>query len=347
MKKYSKELNYFNAIACIGVILVHILSIGITNLDRTSIELFIVYIPWKISTYVVPAFLFSGAVKMAFSFEGEGEGYFKYILKRIVKIYLPYCFWVVVYYLYFLAIGWVEKGFEPLFKYILIGDLSAQFYYVVIVMQFYFLQPLWKFIVNKIPFYVAIPTSALITVFMYRFENLLSYFGIAFEHRSRLFLSYLIFWVIGLYVGKHYEKIKESILKNKISVIFAIVPVLLTVTLSWWQHSKMAYIFDGDFLKLFTDILTILVLFAISLLIEVKDFKILKKPLTFIHKASFSVFLSHCLVLQIVTNGLKGIGITDTAVLILARAVACYTLPFILWFIYYKIKKIFAKKTVD
>ncbi len=347
MKKYSKELNYFNAFACLCVILVHILSIGITNLDRTSIELFTVYIPWKFATYVVPAFLFSGAVKMAFSFEREDSNYFKYIFKRILKIYLPYCFWVVIYYLYFLAIGWVEKGFVPLLKYILIGDLSAQFYYVIIVMQFYFLQPLWKLIVKKIPFYVAIPTSALITVFMYRFETLLSYFGINFEHRSRLFISYLVFWVIGLYVGKHYEKIKESILKNKFSVILALVPILLTVTLSWWQHSKAIYIFDGDFLKLFTDILSIFVFFAISLLIETKGSEIIKRPLTFIHKASFSVFLSHCLVLQVVTNVLKGLGITDTAVLILARAVACYTLPFILWFIWDKVKNMFLKNRVD
>ena len=83
MKKYSRELNYFNAFACLGVILIHVLSIGITGLTKGSVQLSLIFVPWKLAAYVVPAFLFSGAVKMAFSFERE-ENYFKYIFKRFV-----------------------------------------------------------------------------------------------------------------------------------------------------------------------------------------------------------------------------------------------------------------------
>lgn len=343
MNKYSRELNYFNAFACLGVILIHVLSIGITGLDKSSFQLAIIYIPWKIAAYVVPAFLFSGAVKMALSFD-KSESYFKYIFKRFLKIYVPYCLWVVIYYLYFLRLGWVEKSFSALLKYILIGDLSAQFYYVIIVMQFYVLAPLWKIIVNKIPPYISLTCAGLITVFMYRFEPFLAQFNIQFQYKSRLFLSYIIFWVLGLYVGKYYDKIKEALIKSKACVLFSSVFVLAYGLLMYWQHSTGKYVYDGDPLKLFTDILTIIIMLTICILIENYGKSFLKGVLTFIHKASFSVFLSHCLVLQIVTNELSGRGIKDFGILLFARILACYTIPFILWFIWDKIKKIKLKR---
>lgn len=344
MKKYSKELNHFNAISCLCVILVHVLSIGITSLERESIQLFIIYFPWRISAYVVPAFLFSGAIKMAFSFESEeSENYFSYILKRFLKIYLPYCLWVVVYYLYFLKLGWVEKSFSALLKYIFIGDLSAQFYYVVIVMQFYLLLPLWKLIVKKVPFYISITVSGLITVFMYRFDGLIAHLEITFEHRSRLFVTYLVFWIIGLYVGRYYDKIKESLIKYKASILLSFIPVVAITYLLWWQYSKWLYIFDGDYLKFFTDILTIFVLLTLCIILENSNLTFIKKTLSFIHNASFSVFLSHCLVLQITTTLLQRFGVTDIGTLILARAFSCYTIPFLLWFIGNKIKTLIKK----
>lgn len=66
-----EELNYFNAVSCLLVILIHVLSLGITGLDRTSWQLTLIYFPWKLAAFVVPAFLFSGAVKMAIQFESS------------------------------------------------------------------------------------------------------------------------------------------------------------------------------------------------------------------------------------------------------------------------------------
>lgn len=344
MKKYSKELNYFNAFACLGVILVHVLSLGITSLESNSIELFIIYLPWKLSAYVVPAFLFSGAIKMAFSFEEKSENYFVYIGKRILKIYLPYCLWVVIYYLYFLKLGWVEKGILPLIKYILVGDLSAQFYYVIIVMQFYLLMPLWKLFVMKIPFLIGIPLTALITLFMNKFTPFTAQFGIDFQYTSNLFATYLVFWVIGLYVGRYYEEVKNALKKCGVSIFISTLAVLAVGFISHWQYSKSIYVFDGNVLKFFTDILTVFIVFYICILIENSKVKKLKNLLSFIHKSSFSVYLSHCLVLQIISNYLTGKGVTDVGILLLSRAIACYSIPFILWYAWYLFKKKLIKK---
>lgn len=67
-----EELDYFNAVSCLLVILIHVLSIGITTLDKTSWQLALIYFPWNLSAFVVPGFLFTGAVKLAIQLERGG-----------------------------------------------------------------------------------------------------------------------------------------------------------------------------------------------------------------------------------------------------------------------------------
>lgn len=348
-KRYS-ELNYFNAIACLFVVLIHVLSLGISSLQRESLQLIAIYIPWKLAAYVVPGFLFTGAVKMALGFaseeaRGERAGYFSYILRRITKIYLPYVMWVGIYYIYFLRIGWVKKGIDVFLDYVWFGNLSSPFYYVVIVMQFYLLMPLWRLIVNKTPFFTTIPVAALISLAMLRFETLLGHFGIEFLWRDRIFPTYIFFWITGLYVGKHYETVRNAIKKHLASTLLLSIPVVIYAVLICWQYVKNVYIFDGNPLKLMTDTLTIFMLFALCIVINDYAPKLVTKPLSFIFSASFTVYLSHCLFLQECQSRLGAYGVTDIGTQLFFRALVCYTLPFIMWFVFDLIRK-YVKKTI-
>ncbi len=149
------ELDYINAIACLLVILIHVLSYGIANADPLSWQAGILYFPWRLAGFVVPVFLFTGAVKMALFFrdtEITAGVYLRYIWERIQHIYFPYAVWVVIYYLCLYAAGYLEGSLSELVSGIFWGNLSGQFYYIVIVMQFYLLMPLWMRIVRKIRF---------------------------------------------------------------------------------------------------------------------------------------------------------------------------------------------------
>ena len=136
----KRELNDMNAIACLLVILIHVLSLGISSVTPTSWQAAVIYFPWRLAAFVVPMFLYTGAVKMALHFmdtEITFGGYLRYMLQRVQKIYLPYVLWVVIYYLCFLRIGYVRGEPQEFFAYLLLGNLSSPFYYIVIVMQFY------------------------------------------------------------------------------------------------------------------------------------------------------------------------------------------------------------------
>lgn len=341
-KNRFEELNCFNAIACLFVVLIHVLSVGITGLQRDTVQAAIVFFPWKLAAYVVPGFLFTGAVKMALGFDDTRitpRIYAVYMLRRILKIWLPYVLWVGIYYLYFLRIGWVEAGFDVFASYVFLGNLSSPFYYVVTVMQFYALMPLWKWLTAKIPCWIALPTAAMITLGMLYSEGILSYAGIDFPWRDRVFLSYLIFWMLGLYVGRHYDTVRRALKEHAKAAAALAVPVLLYAVGMWFQYAKGIYLFDGNVIKMFSDCMTIGMMLLLSIAIADRAPALIKKPIGFIYRASFTVYLSHCLFLQLASAAISRFGIADIGVQLVLRAAVCYTAPFVLWYVWYLIQK--------
>ncbi len=344
-KKQYFELDFFNAIACLFVILIHVLSIGVADLLPSSWQMGVVYFPWKFAAYVVPGFLFTGAVKMALGFLPDKKtNYFSYIWRRIKKIYVPYVLWSLVYYLAFLKLGWVELDLGIILKYLWFGNISFAFYYVVLVMQFYLLMPLWKWLVKKVPFFMAIPSAAVLTLFMYHIGSFLTQFGLKFEWGDRIFPTYLFFWVLGLYVGKYYETIRDVVKKHKKSVYASLVWVVLYIVLAFYQQAKNSHVIDINVLKMFTDTLTIFAILTLCIALNDKDGLVpLKRVLGFVFSASFGVYLSHCLFLETAQALMRYAGINSITVLLIGRALVCYTLPFLLWYILNTIKNKFKR----
>ena len=75
--------------------------------------------------------------------EDGGPKYGPYVLGRVWKVYLPYAAAVVVYYAVLAQIHYVTPSWKGFFSYLWLGNLSSQFYYIVITMQFYLLMPMY------------------------------------------------------------------------------------------------------------------------------------------------------------------------------------------------------------
>ncbi len=346
------ELNYFNAIACLFVILIHVLSLGINTVERTSPAMALIYIPWKLAAYVVPGFLFTGAVKMAMGFDSGREGrYLPYVLRRITKIYVPYVITVCVYFAYFWYIGRYVADPMLLLRSIIVGDISSPFYYIVTVMQFYLLMPIWRFITKHIPYFVSIPVSILVTFASIRINDVLNVYGITFLGSDRVFTSYLFFWVVGLYVGANYSKIYSAIIKHRTALLMCSVPAVLFSLLIYWQFKtgNFIYVADANCMKLISDTLSIMFFMCLCVIIKNSKAKKTKTLLKWIFGASFSVYLSHYFFLNLADRYvIDKFSITDIALKLLVRFVVCYTLPF-LWYwvmkkVKYPIKKLLGKK---
>ena len=339
-----EELNYFNAVCCLLVVLIHTLSLGITGLIRSSWQFAAIYFPWNLSAFVVPAFLFNGAVKMALQFKASPSApYPKYIWRRIKKIYVPYIAWVIVYYIIFIPMGIAQLSVKAFLYYIVSGKLASHFYYIIITMQFYLLMPLWRWVVKHIPWYLAVTVSIFVTLLMLKFTSVLQHAGITFNYSDRVFPTYLFFWILGLYVGSNYETIRNSIVRNKIYVLTSGIMILVYSFISYIQYTRSVYIYDMGYLKIFSDTLWILLLLCLSSLLAGSGLVRLRRVLHWIHGSSFQVYLSHVLFITVGTYLLQSHGVTETALLLVLRAILGYGCPFALYFILKKIRLCFKR----
>jgi len=340
MKRTYGELNIFNAIACLLVVFIHVVSLGISNADPASWQAMLLYFPWRLSAFVVPAFLFSGAIKMTTMFWQEFtlKHYFSYIFNRFTKIYLPYIMWNIIYYAAFLNIGYVNGNIKEFFSYLLVGNLSSPFYYVVIVMQFYLLYPLWRWIAKGVPGFIAVICAFVVTLLSLQFGSVLQVARVSFPYLDRVFTSYLVFWISGLFVGIHYSSVRERLMHSKAGIFGAAVLVIMLTGIAHWQYSTPAYVLNLVPYKMFSDLLSIFVLLYVSIYIEELSVRI-KQLLGRVYEASFFVYLSHCLFLTLGTHYLQNCGVRRLSLLLMSRFLICYTIPFLAYAVWTWIKK--------
>lgn len=340
------ELDYMNALASILVILIHVLSLGISKVESTSWQAAVIYFPWRLSAFVVPMFLYTGAVKMAQQFKDTKitfKKYLRYFIRRIVKIYLPYVLWVCIYYVSFLKIGYVRGEFKEFFDYLFIGNLASPFYYIIIIMQFYLLMPLWMWMLRHIPAYISVGIGLLCTFCMQRCADIFAMFGIDFPYADRVFPTYLIFWVVGLYVGAHYEEFIETLRKKKSGLGICGIVIILCAFFAYIQYSRQIYLFNMNDVKMVADLLSIFMIHTLCLRLT-KATPFTQNLLQKLYGSSFFIYLSHCLFLTLAANDMQLAGISDLTVLLILRFIVCYTIPFLLYYLYNKFLSVIHSK---
>ena len=298
------------------------------------------FFPWQIAAYVVPAFLFCGAVKLSFQInENKLPSWPVYMKRRIQKVYLPYVLATVVYFLVFGIFGKLGLSLKQLLHYLLVGDVSAPLYYIIVVMQFYLLLPLWKWLVQKIPASIALPAAAMIYMLMPQEASAVTQIGVAFRYTDRVFPTYLVFWVLGLYVGKHYESVSDALNGHRKAAGCSMLLVLLFAFVSYRLNLEAKSPLGTGGMKMFSDVLTIIGLLSLCLWILQSKHERVKKLLAAIHTVSFPVYLYHCLFLELGNGALRRLGIRNEGLLLLMRALICYTVPFVLCFAFRACRK--------
>ncbi len=303
-----EELNYFNAICCLLVILIHILSYAVSKFDNHSWQWSVIYFPWKTAFFVVPGFLLCGAVKLSLQISsGNAPSYFVYLKSRILKVYVPYIIATLAIFLVYSLFGMTDFDPKRIPEYILLGNISPHLYYIVVTMQFYLLYPLWKLVVRKIPPYLGIPGSAVISMLFLEAPNAFGQFDITVKYTDRMFGTYLFYWIIGLYIGMNYDRFRESIKKNRNAVLVSLPIVFLYIYITYIQNVNNVILYQTGYIKIFVDILSIFVLFLLCISITDSKRECLKSQLQRIQNASFYIYLYHCMLIEIVIMVIRNI----------------------------------------
>lgn len=208
---------------------------------------------------------------------------------RFKKIVLPYAAAVPFY--------CIAAGETPSFKLfltrLLTGDSDVHFYFVIVILQFYLLTPLFYLLLDKCRKKNVLLLSGVLTLLTVlllcqsRFYN-------------RIFTRYLFCYIIGCYAGKEYHKFAESLQKNntKTAVLY-----FLLLILELWTSVQFSF---GAFPLILKQAVTafympfsILFFYRCSLSIVSKHPVMKHKIFQIINKNTYFIYLWHILAIHL------------------------------------------------
>ncbi len=298
MKRKITEISVFEFFLCMFVILIHLLSEGVDTLPKWSFGSVLFSSLTRLATFAVPGFIFTSGIKLFYKYgDCLHFPYPKFLWDRLKKICFPYLLAIVVYYAVFVWILEIYQfDWEQLLHFLITGDISAQFYFVILILQFYLLMPLWislSRVKNKIFSLVLILCSFCITVF----------FRMYFPYTAgihKIFPSYLVFWILGMYTGLHYEAFERFITQNKMMIYLGWLVLAVThCVLSYMQFvSLIAYKFSPLIVVLFC-FFSIFGFYSYTRELTISLESRGKGLLTSISQASYDIYLWHCLIILV------------------------------------------------
>ena len=332
------ELSYMNILCAMLVIFIHCASVLISGTEPGSKPFTLVFVPWRFSAFVVPAFIFMSGVK--FFLTDKRMDYFRFYKGRVTRVLIPYMLWVVIYMIFFVNHEYFGFSWDLLIGSWIRGDLVGHFYFVIIIMQFYILMPLWMFVLRRFNPATGIAFSILVSVvFGFNLNNIIAMLAPNYEFRWNdvIFTKYLFYWVLGCYVGMNYTAFKKAVLDKKllITVVFILAGVMdiflayktFNMTTPWMEEIHIVYCTSA-----------IIFFFMLTSLIAGS-----RTRMTWLTRAidteSYNIYLSHCLVILWLNDYLiTEVGMNNVIDRFRYVTVAAFLVPIVFWLLWWLIK---------
>lgn len=304
LKKFmKKEINLVNVVLCMLVVFIHIASEAISTLRVSTWQHLSIYIPHKLSSFVVYGFIFISGIKL-FIKDTKKIELLEYYKSRIRKIIIPYILSVCVYYIYFIFKNYFNFSMLEFIKYIITGDLVAHFYFIIIIAQFYLLFPIWKKLIKSCNPLLVVGISFIITIFFTKYlPNVIGdiFNGFNFVYNDRIFTTYLIYWILGVYAGKNYNRFCEILIKNEKKIIISfscIALVYLIINYSFIINRN--FVECLNILQMMYNLIAILFVYLICMKLSKND-KIINiiEP---VNRNTYSIYLYHILIIFIINE---------------------------------------------
>ncbi len=331
MRKKLSEIDSYEAVLCLFVVMIHVLSDSVDSYPVGSFLSALSFISTKIITFAVPAFIISSGIKFAHTYTEGNFSYTAFLKRRITKIYIPYLLVAAVYYLYFVF----HRHYFPfdgltMVRYLGLGTIAAPFYFIIIIMQFYILAPITLGFCKRITPTFGIILAGIITI-------LAKYFLMGFKYADRVFLIYYVYWIIGCYIGINFDMNLERLRRKKKT--FFVIGTALTIiytAVSYFEFLFNTYNFATEILKIFFAGYASIMWLIIMPKYEHAGADILSP-------ATYYIFLIHCLVIFETEHIMELKNITDTAQRFWITLASAYLISITLSVIYSKIKLIFVR----
>lgn len=309
-KRRNPTLSCLNLFFCILVVFIHATSEPVTAYTPGTLPYLAVMIPWRLSSFVVQGFIFLSGVKLCL----DGKDTLRtpiFLWRRVKSVLLPYLLWNCLYYVYFVHKGYFPFRLSDLAAYTVRGDLVSPFYFVILIMQFYLLAPLFVRLTAKCRSFPLLASAFVLMLGCWKgIPILLDSLGSApFPYLDRVFTTYLFYFVLGCVAGRYYEAFCNTLRKQTaiLGVVFAVLAVGDIVMYAVLLPSLGGNL--ADIYHVFYCIAAILFAFAVSL----RRKNPLPRVLALADRATYAVYLLHCLPIFWINEKMTLLGIQSTA----------------------------------
>lgn len=311
MKRKITEVSVYEFFLCMFVILIHLLSEGVDILPKWSFSSILFSSLTRLATFAVPGFVFTSGLKLFYKYgERKHFPYLKFLWDRVKKIVIPYGVAIVIYYLVFsFGMGIYQFNWEQLGYFLLSGNISAQFYFVILILQFYLSMPVWIYFsrAKSKVFGGCLLLLALAVTILSRM-----YFPYS-AGIHKIFPSYLVFWILGMYVGLYYEKFEQLLKSGRMVVNIGWIVLAIThCALSYMEHGGLLRYEIAPLIVVFFCLFSILGFYAYAKDLTMSLEKKGKGLLTSISQASYEIYLLHCLIIIFMNWMMTEMGIEVT-----------------------------------
>lgn len=320
-----KEIDFVNILLCVLVMLIHILSRSVVSLDKASIQYLTVLVPSRLASFVVQGFIFLSGMKYFMKYSDKDFKYLTFISSRVRSILLPYILWNVIYYLALIPQGYFKFSITELLRYIVMGNMISHFYFVVVIMQFYVLMPIWFKLFKSIDERLLLILSFILMIVFGQ------YLAAGFNYNDRIFIKYIFYWIAGCAVGRHINEFFVFINRHRNKIIFLYAAIALIDCIGTYNNNTKGYVVGLENIHIAYCISAIIFVFTVcGKLKEHVD-----KPIFgMINRQSYNIYLSHCLLLYYCDGFMKVCGIYSARDILLLRLCLCYVVTFAVWGMY-------------
>ena len=295
--KYYDEVPIIRAVAAMLVVAIHTvnsISYSASTGEFTSDALGYINQMARLGT---PIFAVISAFLLTISVINRGFSLNYFMKSRFSKIFIPYIIWTIFYLLYreYFLHNLEDDG--KLINYFVYGKANFHLYFILTVIQFYFLFPFVHKFKKGWPIISVFILATIVNVVWIIIQPIsLGGGGVERFVNDKLFiLNWISFFMLGIVYAKYYNEIKELIFKYKtlLSIIIAILFIDLLISIDLENLNSSITISNIIYIPFF-------IVFLNYMYEHVKKNKVVLNTLTVIGNYSMGIYLVHYVAIQFV-----------------------------------------------
>ncbi|HXB30360.1 MAG TPA: acyltransferase [Puia sp.] len=269
-------------------------------------------------------FFFASGFGLFFSHLQKPIGYRDFLKNRFTKIYIPYIIVVTLSALISLFIPIYENNWNNYFSHVffykmfddhLIGTYGYQLWFISSIVQFYLLFPLIVKLREWIPGKTFLLVGLLISYTWVTIFLLLNKDG--YRNWNSFFLMFIWEFMLGMYCAEMY-------LKNGYKFWDIPKSYLIGISIGGLGIYSLMAIMGGRFGKSFNDVPALFGYASLCIFIYSLKIKWFNRFIFFTARLSFSIFLIHFLILNLLLASCRALGITWSWFMLFPVLALCY-----------------------